>query len=161
MTKVCRVCGEEKDAEDFYAGQGRTCKSCTKSRARDWRGANPLRYRATRRAWEKDNVDLAVKRRVNRLRRRYKLSRSQVEERLKKQNHLCLICKVKLHSPFDPNPSPDTTKPVVDHDHRDGHVRGILCSACNVALGLLEDSTKTIAAAYRYLKNDQANSALR
>lgn len=71
---------------------------------------------------------------------------------------MCLICGVKFHSPFDKNPTEETTKPVVDHDHRDGHVRGILCSACNVALGLLNDDTEIIRAAYNYLKRDRANT---
>lgn len=156
--KVCRVCGIEKSNDEFYAGQGRTCKECTKAKSEVWRRSNPDRYRATRRAWEKDNQELAIKRRINRLRKRYKISRQQVEELLEKQSFMCLICGVKFHSPFDKNPTEETTKPVVDHDHRDGHVRGILCSACNVALGLLNDDTEIIRAAYNYLKRDRANT---
>lgn len=154
-TRTCRVCGLSKSATMFYKGHGNLCKECAKAKTVAWRKSNPVRYRATRRAWEGGNQDLAIKRRKTRLRRRYKITPEQIEERLKSQNYRCAICGVKLHSPFDKDPDEDTTKPVVDHDHRDGHVRGILCSACNVALGLLEDDPAVIKSAYHYLKRDQ------
>ena len=39
----------------------------------------------------------------------------------------------------------------VDHDHETGDVRGILCTSCNTALGLLKDSEDRILALYRYV----------
>ena len=40
----------------------------------------------------------------------------------------------------------------VDHDHKTGKIRGLLCSSCNKALGFLQDSPILALAAYRYLK---------
>lgn len=40
---------------------------------------------------------------------------------------------------------------VVDHSHRTGAIRGVLCNRCNVALGWLNDSTSSILAAWDYL----------
>lgn len=78
---------------------------------------------------------------------------------LKAQGYQCLICVVALYDPFvylkDEDKPEGTTKPVIDHDHRDGHIRGLLCSACNVAIGLFEDDIRIIRAAFYYLKNDQ------
>lgn len=36
--------------------------------------------------------------------------------------------------------------PHTDHDHHTGDVRGLLCSNCNMALGLLHDNTNKIIA---------------
>ena len=39
----------------------------------------------------------------------------------------------------------------IDHCHRSGKVRGLLCNACNTALGLLQDDPVAIQRAYSYL----------
>lgn len=41
--------------------------------------------------------------------------------------------------------------PVIDHCHRTGKVRGILCQKCNVGLGKFGDTTHLLDAAIRYL----------
>jgi hypothetical protein len=40
----------------------------------------------------------------------------------------------------------------VDHSHNTGKVRGLLCHKCNVAIGLLKDSTEVILKAYSYIQ---------
>lgn len=45
---------------------------------------------------------------------------------------------------------------VVDHDHTTGRVRGVLCAACNKALGLLGDSVVGLQAALHYLEASDA-----
>lgn len=78
---------------------------------------------------------------------------------LVEQDYRCKICRVLIYDPFiykDVDRPADSTKPVIDHDHRDGHVRGLLCSACNVALGLFEDDEEVIKKAYFYLKRDRS-----
>mgnify|MGYP000311818571 CR=1 FL=1 len=41
---------------------------------------------------------------------------------------------------------------VVDHDHKSGKVRELLCHNCNRALGLLQDSCKIVENALNYLR---------
>jgi len=153
-TRTCIRCGLVKSASMFYEGQGNTCKMCVKARNKTWRQTNPVRYKATRKSWEKDNINLAITRRKNRLRRRYSLTPEKVVALLEKQDYKCAICGVELQSPFDPDPTEGTTKAVIDHSHMDGHVRGALCSACNTGLGQFEDDPKMVKAAYYYLRND-------
>ena len=59
----------------------------------------------------------------------------------------CGICKVSLTSDRGP------TGRCVDHDHKTGKVRGVLCNNCNRALGLMEDSETRLKAAIEYLKH--------
>jgi hypothetical protein len=149
--RTCIVCKIEKADTEFYAGQGNTCKKCNNEKARAWKKENPQRYKAAKRSREAADLDHAVKRRKNRLKRRYKLTLTQVNEILEGQGHKCLICQTPLISP-SVRPSEvgdfeDAEWAVVDHDHKDGHVRGALCSSCNAALGLFRDDLKILYAA--------------
>ena len=59
--------------------------------------------------------------------RRYGIAMAEYDNLLQRQNGRCAICKR----------APYTKKGlVVDHCHRTGKIRGILCSRCNSALGL-------------------------
>lgn len=41
----------------------------------------------------------------------------------------------------------------LDHDHRNGAPRGLLCQRCNTALGLLDDAIDRLKAAIAYLEH--------
>ena len=43
-----------------------------------------------------------------------------------------------------------TSKAHIDHDHRTGMLRGLLCQSCNLALGHLHDSPELIARLLEY-----------
>jgi len=47
-------------------------------------------------------------------------------------------------------------KPVIDHDHLTGEVRGILCAQCNTGIGLLCDELVIVERAVTYLKDPPA-----
>ena len=40
----------------------------------------------------------------------------------------------------------------VDHNHKTGQVRGLLCNNCNSALGMFQDSIEILQAAINYLE---------
>ena len=40
----------------------------------------------------------------------------------------------------------------LDHDHKTGKFRGVLCAACNMGLGMFKDDTRILALAIDYLE---------
>ena len=68
------------------------------------------------------------------------------------QAHQCAVCKCPLVLFSDQ----DREKPVVDHCHATGAVRGILCRGCNVTIGYLEKDPGRTAAALQYLRGYRA-----
>ena len=42
----------------------------------------------------------------------------------------------------------------IDHDHRTGRIRGLICSRCNRSLGMLGDSVESIERVLRYVKGE-------
>lgn len=76
----------------------------------------------------------------------YGITIEQYYELLKKQDWLCGICGRPPKQKKGPG-----SKLHVDHDHRTGKVRGLLCVRCNGALSIVEDA-RFVAAAHHYLR---------
>lgn len=74
--------------------------------------------------------------------RLYGLSEKHFRVLLESQNYECAICG-----------KPDRSL-VVDHNHKTGKVRGLLCNPCNTGIGLLQDSVEVIRRAEGYLIHD-------
>jgi hypothetical protein len=69
-----------------------------------------------------------------------RLTTAQYREMTVAQGHLCAVCR-----------RPDRRALSVDHCHETGRIRGLLCSACNLAIGLLRDDVGILEAAIAYL----------
>ena len=79
---------------------------------------------------------------------RYGLNRIQQEELLNTQNGLCAICKepIILHNRKDSYKHTGN----IDHNHKTGKVRGILCHPCNVFLGYVKNKNINLADVIKY-----------
>lgn len=66
------------------------------------------------------------------------------------QEGKCAICGCELGTSR-------YTKPAADHDHKTGKLRGILCTQCNTALGLMKDSPYRLESAIHYLEKHGHN----
>lgn len=49
----------------------------------------------------------------------------------------------------------------IDHDHRTGEIRGVLCGGCNVALGSVRDNPATLRALAAYLEHSPLRAVAR
>jgi len=79
--------------------------------------------------------------------RAYGIDLVEYNKLLVKQKHSCYICK--KHK--------DTFKKrlCVDHNHKTGKVRGLLCASCNYVLGHSKDSVRILKTMIKYLKENK------
>lgn len=124
--KQCRLCQETKPLDEFYKNHGR-CKQCFLAILRDKRAPGD--------------------RREYHLKSMYGISIEEYDRMLAEQNGKCAICL---------SGTPKAPKRVnhwyIDHCHSTGKVRGLLCNACNRAIGNLGDDISNFERAIAYLK---------
>jgi len=75
------------------------------------------------------------------LKTRYGLTADQYRALMEKQRGVCALCGGQM------------LRPVVDHDHQTGRVRGILCHHCNIKLPVIEDMG-WVMLAWAYLEQE-------
>lgn len=67
--------------------------------------------------------------------KKFGVSYDEFLKRVKKQNYSCEICEKKFGIKIK-------NLPVLDHNHKNGKIRGIICSNCNILLGHINDEIK-------------------
>jgi len=79
--------------------------------------------------------------------RRFGITRQEYAEMFHRQNGVCAICS-----------QPETATRLgkvkalsVDHNHKTGSVRGLLCSDCNTGIGKLKEDRNIFLSAIQYL----------
>lgn len=134
----------------FKSGKMAICKTCKQAKTYVWRAKNPNAYNGLAAEWRKNNPE---KQHATEIKRAYGLAVEDYNRLLTEQSCGCAICG-KQH-----DPSLKRGRLYVDHCHeiskaRGGKakVRGLLCSACNSAIGYFEDDIETLTKAIEYLK---------
>lgn len=116
----------------------RKCKSCNTSK---WVEAFPKDGTTCKPCLNKRNKE-------SHLKRTFGLTMQDYLDMLKQQGGVCAICG-KL---------PKAGKRfAVDHDHRSGRIRGLLCYLCNYGIGMWRDDTARFVAAGKYLTDPPCN----
>lgn len=155
--KLCRTCKLTKLGHEFRFRPHHTDKLnsyCTQCE-RD----HNLRYRILH--WDKIVLKAKLVRQTNPrrwlknyLNREFNMSLESYDSIILSQNGVCAICKKEESA---------TTRGVkkrlsLDHCHKTGKVRGVLCDNCNRALGLFRDDPNLLRAAIAYLEKHQTTS---
>ena len=165
IEKKCPKCGKiyPATAEYFFRhskkkdGLNSWCKKCNSNACRKYMRTE--KGKTIRRKYHQSEkgktcqkkyaatVNGQQKRRDNFLRSRYNFTLARYNQLFEQQNGRCAICR-----------KPETASNrfgvrvlAVDHDHKTGRVRGLLCQKCNHALGLLNDSEFLVSNMYFYL----------
>ncbi len=105
-----------------FKDRRRVCKPC----AYDHQHKIYLRHR------EKYNHNKKMK--------KYNMTNEEFDDMKLKQDNKCEICKNELGMPH------------IDHDHKTGKIRSLLCLNCNVGIGALKDDLSILKSAVKYLQ---------
>ncbi len=110
------------------------CKECVAIAAKEWRLRNPDKVKEFTRKNKRRAKDQLLK-------RLFGITIEHYDDLLAKQKGLCAIC----HSP------PSYRSLAVDHCHKTGKVRSLLCTSCNTALGSLKEDVSRCYALAKYI----------
>lgn len=79
---------------------------------------------------------------------------------LSAQGNACAICAMPFTRVNEELWKKHPFVPHVDHDHRSGWVRGLLCRRCNLGLGLFDDSVSSLRRAADYLEDHETEDVV-
>lgn len=104
-----------------------------------WRQKNKEKYQESVAKYKKNNPQ---KIQNYKLKKRYGISLDEYSELYKLQGGKCAICN-KLETATH-NFTKKTIKLAVDHCHKTGKVRGLLCQNCNRGIGKFHDNIENL-----------------
>lgn len=150
--KLCPRCKQVKliaefrregDGDNREAPIWHYCRGCNRDECRE-RGQEKIKSGEARLGYKKRYKT----KRWEKLLKQYGVTQKQYEAMEAAQNGLCAICR-----------QPETImykdvlcRLVVDHDHKTDKIRGLLCRACNIALGNFRDDPERLRRAINYLR---------
>jgi hypothetical protein len=144
IAKICRIHGELKE-DQVYSSKSYVwpqCLACKKISNDKFKEKNPNRD---------TNI---LKNNFYANNGSFKLSKEEYKKLLEYQNNVCAICKNPeyiINGRINRVPK----RLSIDHCHKTGKIRGLLCHRCNVSLGSMNDSVETLQAAIDYLNNNK------
>lgn len=107
-----------------------------------WRHTYSDKKRKSDANWRaKQDKEYVRKRSRIKLLNSYGLTEDDFNKLLKKQDYKCFICRKKSNKTLH-----------IDHCHKSGLVRGLLCFRCNFGLTFFDENYENFNRAYKYLK---------
>lgn len=136
----CKVCGRLRKNKYFYIYKRKErpwelmvlwqCKSCRLVQNKQYRKNNPRKMHHKM------------------IFNKYNLTEDQYEAMLVQQYYCCAICGKK-------HQDKNYHRLTVDHSHKTGKVRRLLCRDCNIGLGVFRDNLTFLQSAISYLKENE------
>jgi hypothetical protein len=149
-TKVCNKCQVEKPITEFYArnkskghlGLKYMCKTCENEKGR-------LKYHAE----YKHEPAHYKKQYVRKIQKQYGITEEEYTLLWENTKGVCKICNATMESALFKNTR--GVRAVVDHCHKTGDIRGIICHKCNGGLGQFDDDLENLKRAVQYLEESK------
>ncbi len=149
----CSVCKTDKTKKEFntyLARNGvrkpkRICKLCCDTAYKNHYRDNIETFHS-RQKQQRLDPEYRKKAREYKLKRVYGLTVSEYDVIFKNQNSKCAICGEELKI------KNNRRKFVIDHSHKTGKVRGLLCFPCNTSLAFLKENKQSFLNAIKYLE---------
>jgi hypothetical protein len=134
--------------KDFIAPSDKTKFCSTKCRRTSYITINKDKLKADAYKWNANNP---LKRKEIKLKRYYGMTVDTYYKMNEDQKEVCKICGNKCMTGRELS---------VDHCHKTGKIRGLLCSKCNSGLGSFQDNVENMLKAIEYLKESHGDSDL-
>ena len=177
--KICKKCGIEKDALQFRlrkrkSGNGyyrmNQCKSCEKECGRIYyhkykhtekyeqqKKRNRVRFKEN--GYHKHRYKIWG--RNYKLQKEFGITESDYKKMLKEQKGLCAICEQPETRYVNCSDKIRRIRPLsIDHDHKTGKVRALLCDKCNNGIARFDENVEFLANAISYIEKHKKAGAL-
>ncbi|KKN10331.1 hypothetical protein LCGC14_1037690 [marine sediment metagenome] len=153
--KCCSKCKKTKPINQFTKTVSTTrlgwsyrswCIECNKEFCKYYGKNNKEKRNERGRKWRKNNPELAkYYDKKGRYKKLYGLTLEQVAKLKNINDNACWICNKK-------------GRLFIDHCHKTGKIRGILCPICNTYLGRIKDDINIIEKLKKYLLNNSCHA---
>ena len=145
--RTCKICNELKPLTEFYQtvrngtpyGYHGKCKKCYVKK-------------------QQENYD-PLKQRDENLKQRYgkHFGLTQYDTLLENQGYKCAICGTTNPKGRKSGRGGSIDVFFVDHNHKTGEVRGLLCNVCNRTIGYVNEDVDLITNMLEYVKKHKSN----
>jgi hypothetical protein len=135
----CVECGKKKSKDAYYNNREYFVKA-----NKEWHIKNKERVsERSRKQWLKDKATGGTRHHAYNIRKKYGMSPADYADMLKEQDGKCAICEQEPKS---------KRRMAVDHCHKSGRVRRLLCAQCNTGIGSFGDDALLLRRAVAYLE---------
>jgi len=180
-TRICHKCNRTLTSDCFNRTSPTKCKDCRKEYNAAYKAANGERIRSNQRKYREEHrehtrkksrdfyyshkleQDLKCKqydlehleeRRDRTLDVLYGITQLDYERIYSMQGGKCAICGKEETARACKSSRPKRLS--VDHNHKTGEIRGLLCNRCNTAIGHLQENPVTLINAANYILSHKA-----
>lgn len=148
MNKKCCKCLKIKNRKQFNKcsakrdGLNSYCRACNSKKCKKEYKANKMKYNTASTKWARENPNRRWEiARDSHLQNKFGISLDDYTKMLRKQKGGCAICG-----------KPSTKSLAVDHNHKSGKIRGLLCFKHNIGLGYFDENIQYLKTAITYIR---------